>query len=444
VRKWKGGCELRIRRSLESREPWAGNYFVSAYPPFACWNEAGIESFCRSLDRPAPSNTPLVVYVHVPFCIKRCQYCYYLSYDDRFQEMDRYLGALTRELALYAEKTALLGRKVSSVYFGGGTPSLLSRPRIRRLMEDLQEIFPWSDAREVTFECAPRSVTEAKLGELRDAGVTRISLGVQQLDDEVLRQNGRVHLVHDVERTYEAARCARFEMVNMDLMVGLVAETDGSFLKSLDRVIDLSPECVTIYQLEVPFNTPLYRAIRDGEQSSMPAPWETKRERLKQGMVRLEEAGYRMRSAYTAVRDPERHRFVYQDEQYRGADLLGLGVSSFSYVGGVHQQNRTSLREYLEIVEGGELPQGRGYALSGGERLVREFVLQLKLGAVDAGRFREKFGAEVTESFRRPLTHFQELGWLTLEEDQVRLTREGLLRVDGMIPAFYLPEHSSG
>jgi oxygen-independent coproporphyrinogen-3 oxidase len=277
---------------------------------------------------------------------------------------------------------------------------------------------------------------------MREAGVTRVSMGVQQLNDDVLKNSGRVHLVSDVERAFAEIGRARFDVVNVDLMIGLVGETDDSFHRSLDRVIEMSPDSVTLYQLEIPINTPLYRALRDGEIVIPPAGWDIKRGRLAAAFAHLEQAGYTVRSAYAAVRDPYRHRFLYQDLQYRGADLLGLGVASFSYFGGVHYQNVATLRGYSESIAGGQSPRRRAYALSDTERMVREFVLQLKLGRVDAHYFHDKFGVDVANHFAEPLAQFAERGWLTHDAERVALTREGLLVVDRLIRAFYLPDHS--
>jgi oxygen-independent coproporphyrinogen-3 oxidase len=430
--------------SHDREEPLEGNYFVSTYPPFSTWKPQHVGGVHDTLQSPPPSSGDALfgLYVHIPFCLERCEYCYYLSYADKSDEcMDGYVDALADELAIYARTPALLQRKLSFVYFGGGTPSLLSTRRLEGLMRKLQASFTWARTQEVTFECAPLSVTEPKLRAIRDAGVTRISLGMQQLDDGILRKNGRVHLVRDAERAYAAVRRVGFDLVNIDLIVGLIGDTDRSFLTSLDRVIGMEPESVTIYQLEIPLNTPLYRALRDGTLDTPPDAWNVKRARLARGFARLEQAGYSVRSAYAAVRDPRRHAFVYQSAQYHGADLLGIGVASFSYVSGVHWQNVDSFDQYLSRVREGQLPLGRAYVLTEEERMIREFVLQLKLGAVDAAYFRDKFGVEIAQRFAGPLGRLVEAGWLTLDDQGITLTRDGLIRVDHFLSDFYLPQH---
>ena len=425
-------------------EPAEGNYFVAAYPPFSAWRAELAPRVHDALGRPMAAATaaPFGIYVHVPFCARRCHYCYYLSYAGRSgREIEAYVEGVLRELELYRAAPGLAGRRPGFVYFGGGTPSLLPTRAIRRLIAGMKSAFPWDEVEEATFECAPRSVTPGKMVELREAGINRVSVGVQQLDDEVLRLNGRVHMTADVERACEAVRTARFDEVNLDLMVGLVGETDESFRASLERVIGMGPDSVTLYPLEIPRNSPLFRSLRDGAAGPRPASWEVKRARLAWAFERLEAAGYALRSAYAAARGARHRRFVYQEEQYRGADLLGLGVSSFSYVAGVHYQNHPALEPYLACVRSNRLPIRRAYVLDDRERLVREFILQLKLGRVGTDRFRRKFGVEVAERFVEPLRWFAARGWLVCDPHEIRLTRKGLLRTDRLLPAFYLPEH---
>jgi len=426
---------------LDLPEPLVGNYFVATYPPFSCWDEAGTEDWLEALDDPGDPGTPLGLYVHVPFCVRRCAYCYYLSTDTRPERLDAYLDAVAAEAARVGVAPAVAGRGAAFVYFGGGTPSILSPQRLERLLSEIRAAVPWDGAREVTFECAPRTVTREKLRVLRAHGVTRISMGVQQMDDEVLRRNGRVHRVRDVLRAWESIRDAGFPVVNLDLIAGLVGETETSFHDGLERILELGPESVTLYPLEIPRNTPLYRALRDGEIEDVPAGWDVKRHRIAGAFARLEQAGYAVRSAYTAVRDPARHRFVYQDEQYRGADLLGLGVSSFSYLNGVHHQNVATLDGYLAADRERRLPLWRGRALTPGERAVREMILQLKLGRVDRLAFLGRHGVDPVERFAQPLGDLVDAGFAHVEPASITLTRAGLLRADRLLPSFYLPDH---
>lgn len=435
-------CDLPVM--ADPIEPVEGNYFVATYPPFSAWRKNLAPELPRLLasQTPARHDAPWGLYVHIPFCAQRCQFCYYLSFSDQsLHQMDAYVDALIEELAIYRQLPSLAERKLGFVYFGGGTPSLLLTKNLRRLMAALQSLFPWCDAEEVAFECAPRTATRGKLVALRQAGVNRISLGVQQLNDDVLRMNGRIHRVIDVERAYEAIQSVGFDEVNLDLIAGLVGQTEGGFRTSLDRVLQMGPDSITIYQLEIPQYTPLYQAMGCDELPGELPTWNEKHARLAYAFRRMEEEGYALRSAYSATRGSRRPRFAYQVEQYRGADLVGIGTSSFSYVGGVHYQNHASLEAWMKDVGEGRLPVARAYVLSPEEQLRREFVLQLKLGAVDLVRLNQKYGVAASSLFAQPLADLAQRGWLTFDEAQVTLTREGLLRADRLLPAFYLPVH---
>ena len=430
--------------NCEAGAPLEGNYFVSAYPPFSCWKRKSATDVLHILERvdSSPEDGPLGLYVHIPFCTVRCLYCYYLSYAQKSNEViERYLQALIKELSLYYELTDLSARSVKFAYFGGGTPSILSASQIRTLFGGLKKSLPWTATEEITFECSPKGIDKEKLSALRDAGVTRISMGVQQLDDEVLRKNGRVHLVSDVEQAYEMFQQMGFDVVNLDLIVGLVGESDSSFMASVEKIVEMNPTSVTIYQLEIPSNTPLYHLYHDQKLNEAPVSWNVKRARLAEGFKALEQAGYQLRSAYTAVRGPEFRPFVYQDAQYRGADLIGIGASSFSYYAGAHYQNLAKLETYLQRVESGQLPIERVYVLSEEEQLIREFILQLKLGEVDRSYFLDKFEVDIFARFSEAITHFESQALLEGNGKQLKLTREGLLQVDHMLPIFYLPEH---
>ncbi len=414
-----------------------GNYFVAAYPPFSAWTEAQVPAFRDALEC-RPSSVPLGVYVHLPFCHHKCDYCYYLSYIGQpATVINRYLDTVVQEAAFYATHPAVNGRPVSFGYFGGGTPSLLSVAQLNRLMTGLRAAFRWEEAEEITFECAPRSVSRELLTALRESGVTRLSMGVQSFDDGLLALNGRMHRAADVRRAYALIAAAGFGQVNLDLMCGLLGETAEHWRATVRQVIELRPDAVTLYQTEIPRNTRLAREFEADTLPTPPVSWEEKRARLDDGLRALEQSGYTAISAYNVVRDPARHHFRYQDYLWRGADMIGLGVASFGYVNGVHYQNRTTLEGYEAAAAGGELPVQRAFHLSPRDQLIREFILQLKFGCVALAPLRERFGVDPLEHFAAPLEALASDGWLTWNEHVVELTRAGLLRVDRLLPSFY-------
>jgi oxygen-independent coproporphyrinogen-3 oxidase len=402
----------------------------------------GGEKVRSLLASPAGPATPLGLYVHIPFCRKRCDFCYFKVYTDKnSSEIRRYLDAVIAEVAAYAEQPYVAGRKPRFVYFGGGTPSYLSADQLRYFFEGLQRHIPWTDAEEIAFECEPGTLQESKIRALRELGVTRLSLGVENFDPAILELNNRAHRAKEIDRAYGFAREVGFEQINIDLIAGMVGETDDNWSRCIEQAIAMNPESITIYQLEVPYNTTIYKRMKDGASRVAPvADWPTKRRWVDEAFARLEQHGYIVGSAYTAIRDRS-VKFLYRDALWTGADMLGVGVSSFSHLAGVHFQNEHKFEPYVERVERNELPVHRAKAMSEEERLIREFILQLKLGRLDTGYFRAKFGVDVLDRFGAALREHADGDLLAVEGDAIVLSRAGLLQVDRLLPAFFLDEH---
>lgn len=429
----------------EPAKTTAGNYFVGNYPPFSYWNTDGANDAHAALQRPAVDGTPMGIYVHLPFCRRRCRFCYFRVYTGRDAKPDRvssYLDAVLKESQLYSQMPLLSGRRPRYVYFGGGTPSFLPVPNLTKLFEGMQGHFPWTGTDEIAFEAEPGTLTDEKLYALHDLGVTRLSIGVENFDDDILKVNGRAHLSKDIHRAVEVSRKAGFDQINIDLIAGMVNETEDNWRECVRKVIDMGPECVTIYQLEVPYNTTIYKEMRSSGQIVAPvADWPTKRAWVDYAFAELESAGYTITSGYTAIRDPKVNNFMYREHLWRGADMMALGVSSFGHLGGIHYQNEKDFGPYVDRLANGELPIARGLALTDDDRLIREFILLLKLGQVETTYFRDKFGVDVLSRFAAPLVRHEAAGHMILEAGRVTLTREGLLRVDELLHEFFRPEH---
>ena len=420
-----------------------GNYFIANYPPFSFWTTQQVEAALAALERPAVENTPLGLYLHIPFCRRRCHFCYFRVYTGKnASEIHSYLDTLVSELTLYSRKPILAGRALDFVYFGGGTPSYLSSSELEQLAGRLQSLLPWTTAREVTFECEPGTLTPKKLEIIRQIGVTRLSLGIENFDDDILEVNGRAHRSKEIYSAYERARKLGFPQINVDLIAGMQGETDRNWEECIRKVAELQPDSITIYQMEIPHNTDLYQSIAGAELSAPGlASWSTKRGWVDQAFSELEGRGYRVTSGYTLVKDSNRTQFRYRDLVWTGADLLSLGVASFSHIGGTHFQNEAESGPYQARVANHKFPIYRALRTSQEERMVRELILQLKLGRVRKDYFLEKFHCDITDRFARPLGEMERSGWAELEDDGVRITRPGLFRIDSLLPAFFLPQH---
>jgi oxygen-independent coproporphyrinogen-3 oxidase len=306
----------------------------------------------------------------------------------------------------------------------------------------MDAVSPWRHAEEITFECEPGTLTEAKLAAIREIGVTRLSLGVEHFDDRILELNGRAHRSAEIGRAYRFAQSLDFPQINIDLIAVMLGESDERWTTAVEKTIALDPDSVTIYQMELPFNTTISKSLRSGEAvaGERVADWATKRRWVDDAFAAFERAGYTVASAYAVVKNRST-KFVYRDRLWQGADMVGLGVASFGHMSGVHMQNLDHFGPYVDSLARGELPLARGLKPTSDERLIREFVLQMKLGAIAPDYFERKYGVDVLERFRAPLEGLVAERLLTVTRDLVSLSREGLLRVDSLLPRFFLPAH---
>ncbi len=420
-----------------------GSYFISNYPPYSRWNLGALDAVRSAIHSPPQVDTPLGLYLHIPFCRKRCKFCYFKVFTDvNAADVQRYVDALCKEISLVSQLAVMGGRPFRFVYFGGGTPSFLGPKQLITLADRLREHITWDGAEEVTFECEPGTLSETKVKTLREnVGVTRLSLGIENFSDKLLEENGRAHLSKQVFAAWEWIQAAGFPNVNIDLISGMVGETWDNWKENIRRTLELSPDSVTIYQMELPFNT-VYSADILGNKIETPvADWPTKRAWSSYAIDELSAAGYSVSSAYTMVKDASKVNFSYRDNLWTGSDLLATGVASFGHVSGVHYQNLADLDKYYAALDNDTLPLGRGYVASKHQLLVREVILLLKRGYLSIAYFQDKFGTDIRQLWSDEWNQYVEAGFVTIAEDEIRLTREGLLRADALLPAFFESEH---
>jgi oxygen-independent coproporphyrinogen-3 oxidase len=417
-----------------------GNYFVSNYPPFSQWKPEFVPQALAALAQPPRVDDPLGLYLHIPFCRKRCLFCYFKVYIDKnASEIEVYLDALIKENELYSRTAAIQGRQLRFAYFGGGTPSYVSDRQLRYLVEGLNRHVSWANAEEVTFECEPGTLHKSKLETLKDIGVTRLSLGIEHFDDEVLAANGRAHLSPEIYRAYEWAREVDFPQINIDLIAGMMGETEEKWRETVRRAVELEPDSVTIYQMELPYNTIISQDILKKGTPSPIADWSTKRGWLDYAFEQFLAHGYEIAGTDIVATKKKTCRFIYRDALWHGGDMIGLGVSSFSHFAGVNFQNAHNFEEYVRIINEGRLPIYRAVSLTPKQRLIREMVLQLKTGTLDTDYFQQKFAVDVWHEFQPVYEELQAQHLLERNNGTIRLTRPGLLVVDHFLLDFFEP-----
>ncbi|HSE97187.1 MAG TPA: coproporphyrinogen-III oxidase family protein [Blastocatellia bacterium] len=418
-----------------------GNYFVATYPPFSQWKPEYIPHAIEALSQPPRTEDPLGLYLHIPFCRKRCKFCYFKVYTDKnAAEIEMYIDALIKENEIYSRTNAFQGRQLRFAYFGGGTPSYISERQLDQLIEGLNRHVSWNNAEEVTFECEPGTLRKSKLETLKAIGVTRLSLGVEHFNDDILEANGRAHLSAEIYRAYEWAREVDFPQINIDLIAGMMGESDEHWRETVRRALELEPDSLTIYQMELPYNTVISQEMIKKGLDSPIADWPTKRRWVDYAFEQFQERGYRVASAYTLATTKKPCRFIYTDALWHGGDMIGLGVSSFSHFGGVNFQNAHQVEEYMRVLETDELQLWRALRLTDRQRLIREMVLQLKTGSLDMEYFSRKFDVDIWREFQPAYERLSQEKLLERKGERIELTRSGLLQVDHFLSEFFEPE----
>ena len=419
-----------------------GSYFITNYPPYSLWKREYAPEILNEFDKQPDGSVPLGLYLHIPFCRKRCKFCYFRVYTNQnAKEIQRYVDALSREIELISQSPGVQGRHLSFVYFGGGTPSHLSSRQLLSLRDQLSKSVSWETAEEVTFECEPGTLSLDKVKTLKEIGITRVSLGVENFDDEILEKNGRAHLSPEILRAYQWIQQVEFPQVNIDLIAGMIGETDENWTACIEQALEMEPDNITIYQMELPHNTVISQEMKELGIVSPVADWPTKRRWANQAIDACLSHGYQLSSGNELVKNLQTDQFVYRDNLFRGSDLLAAGVSSFGHFQGMHYQNYDQLEQYSRAVEEGRLPIHRALRPTRHQLLIRELVLQLKEGHISAQPFRAKFGIDILEEFAEPLRNQQAAGYLTVDGDEIQLTRKGLLQVDSLLPEYFEEEH---
>ena len=427
--------------ATDSNKTEVGSYFVSNYPPFSQWTNESLTEV-HNVMATEPHDVPLGLYLHIPFCRKRCKFCYFKVFTDKnAKEIEQYVSALCREIELVSKLPVMGERPFRFVYFGGGTPSFLSSKQLTSLVDRLRENINWDLAEEVTFECEPGTLQEGKIKTLKELGVTRLSLGIENFSDKVLEDNGRAHLSKEVYKAWDWIKEAGFANVNIDLISGMVGESWDNWKYNIEETLKLSPESVTIYQMELPFNTVYSKDILGNKIETPVADWETKRKWLNYAFDQFLDAGYHVSSGYTVVKNPEKVNFSYRDNLWQGSDLLATGIASFGHISGVHYQNKPDMKQYLEdLHEHGRLPINRAMRPTDRQHLIREMILQLKRGYLEVAYFQDKFDVNILEVWADEFEQHRADELLTFTEERIELTRKGLLRVDAMLPVFFEDE----
>jgi oxygen-independent coproporphyrinogen III oxidase len=400
--------------------------FIFQYPPFPV----------------AATLTPTIgykrdiagLYIHLPFCPYHCAYCYYsVSLDHRRESMERYLRALGREIESVADRFAHLYR-VATVFFGGGTPTYLDSSSLLELIGKLRSAFGLSDIEEFTVESDPTTLSLEKLQALRYGGVDRLSIGVQSFSTAVNFFNERKHTFEESLSAVALARMAGFSNINLDLICGLMGETESSWNATLATLLSLAPEHVTVYLFSL---RPQTSASLKLSRSGAAPPCEALRvEWMTEATRKLLAAGYTQTTANCFVRSPEFEQ-IHQRNAWSSLPLIGIGNSAYSFVNNSLIQNVRPMEKYVARVLSGGNPGEIDLALNARDLMTRYCILRLKQLRIPRAEFRQRFGFDLLQVFGAQIETLVDLGLVVVNEGAVTATPKGTIYVDDACRLLY-------
>lgn len=367
------------------------------------------------------------LYIHIPFCEKRCLYCDFYTIAGSRNRIPDYISALQREIALRAAEKFWQRQRFATIFFGGGTPSLLSPQQIAAILDCCFAHFKFNEVLEVTLEANPGTIDGKQMANYRAVGINRLSLGVQSFEANELKLLDRVHSPQQARLAAQHARYAGFENLNLDFMFALPSQTRRRWQRTLQRAVALNPEHISAYNLTIEHGTPIYHAIQKGELAPL-AP-EVEREFYAFTIAFLEDHGYRHYeiSNFAKPGYEAQHNIKYWD----GSAYLGLGASAHSFDGKRRFWNVANLRKYLDRLAENQLPEDGSEELSRQQRMFEFVFLGLRQRrGIPLAEFARKFKQPFEQVFNGEIVKMEAQGLLVREADYLKLSREGLFLCD--------------
>lgn len=359
----------------------------------------------------------LGLYIHIPFCLKKCNYCDFLSFSGcDFKEQTRYIKAVEEELKAYNLKES--DYQVDTIFIGGGTPSLLSEDLTEMLLKCVHHYLFIDENAEISIECNPKTLTDNKLNLYHRLGINRLSIGCQSLDDSILKFMGRVHNRNDFFETFQKARSYGFNNINVDLIFGVPGQTSQKFHQDVEEILTLQPEHLSFYSLQIEEGTPFYEKYERGEFNQVSD--EEDRRMYHETVEQLDKNGYIHYEISNAAKKGYkcRHNLKY----WSMADYLGVGLGAHSYIQGVRFNNTKNMQDYLN-----------GNYVEASHKNTRKdslsdylFTGLRKIEGIDLSEFEKKFGQPIESLYGEMIHMFQEKGLLELSKTHLRFTKNGL------------------
>ena len=373
------------------------------------------------------------LYIHIPFCLRKCNYCDFISYDYNHELAEEFLLALFSEFKLLKERYD--SPQLDTVYFGGGTPTCLSGEELARILEEVANTFSIAEGAEITCEMNPATGLKEDLEVMKEAGFNRLSIGVQAFDDETLNYLGRVHNLEQILETYRLARQVGFDNINLDLIFAIPGQTKEGWRKSLKEVLRLNPEHLSLYNLKIEEDTPFYRMLEADELE--PADEDIEYWMYKEAIDMLEEAGFEHYEISNFARPGHRSRHNMGYWQYK--PYLAAGPAAHGFDGKRRYYNLSHLEDYRDHLAKGRLPWVEELELSQQEQMEEYLFMGLRVvDGIDITDFEKRFGKSIYQIYGDRIKKLINRQLLQLNDNRLSLTPEGFFLGNEVFAEFLL------
>lgn len=367
----------------------------------------------------------LGIYIHIPFCKQKCYYCDFISYSNKCSEVKEYIESLKKEI----EEFDFSNYKVTSIYIGGGTPSYIDSIYIVEILSELKEklkcnLIEFKDI-EITIEVNPGTVDTKKLNDYKKLGINRLSIGLQSTKNDILKKIGRIHTYQEFLEIYKLARETGFKNINIDLMIGIPGQKIGDLKNTLQDIIKLEPEHISVYSLIIEENTPIEKMLEKGEIKLPDEDLERNMYWYVKNTLELNGYNHYEISNFAKLGKESRHNLnCWNQEEY-----IGFGVAAHSYLNGIRFSNTINVEEYIQHIENNRKEENIQIEESQSlEDKKNEFMMLgfRKIQGVDIARFKEKFIDNPIFLYRENLNKLVEEGLIEVDLNHIKLTNKGI------------------
>jgi len=374
----------------------------------------------------------LGLYLHFPYCISKCPYCDFNSYQlKEDNQISSYISALYQEIAAYSQK--LKKSNIKTIYLGGGTPTILSGTQIFNILEFCKENFMVDKDAEITIEANPGTVDSEKIKLLIDSGINRLSLGAQSFNNRFLKKLGRIHNTQEIIDSYYLAREAGFKNINIDIMFALPDQTTEDLQVTLKKAVSLKSDHLSLYNLTIKPGTEYYKEYKRGK---LKLPTEDEEYDMFNWAINyLEENGFENYeiSNFARPHNRSKHNLIY----WQNKPYLGVGAGAYSFIRGYRYMNYEEPARYIKEVTSGKSPIDNGEKLSLRKRMIETIILGLRTkDGVIYKKFKTRFKIDLNNTFHKQIKKLVNLGLLQRDDNRIKLTRKGIFLADTVFREF--------